>query len=95
MVLRIGHMAGGIMLLLASACGGPPDFHAPDGPATEWSAFGGAPGGGHYSPANQITPENVHALTLAWVHETPDFHDVHEDPEKPGPVQRMRSEDMR
>jgi aminopeptidase N len=31
MVLRIGHMAGGIMLLLASACGGPPDFHAPDG----------------------------------------------------------------
>ncbi len=90
MVLRIGHMAGGIMLLLASACGGPPDFHAPDGPATEWSAFGGAPGGGHYSPANQITPENVHALKLAWVHETPDFHDVHEDPEKPGPVQRGR-----
>src|SRR5690606_6283737 len=33
---------------------------------TEWRDWGGAPGGGHYSPAAQITPENVDRLQLAW-----------------------------
>ncbi len=53
--------------LLASACSqqsGKPVFSP--APATEWSSFGAAPGGGHYSPAAQITPTNVHALSKAW-----------------------------
>jgi quinoprotein glucose dehydrogenase len=50
-----------------AACGQDPAAvdYAPAEPA-EWPSYGGAPGGGHYSPAAQITKENVHALTRAW-----------------------------
>jgi quinoprotein glucose dehydrogenase len=57
--------------LVLGACTGSVDH--PSGPATEWTAFGGSPGGGHYSEANEITPRNVHALRLAWVHRSGDF----------------------
>jgi len=33
---------------------------------SDWRFWGGAPGGGHYSPAAQITPANVGRLELAW-----------------------------
>ena len=39
----------------------------------EWPAFGGAPGGGHYTPAKQITAENVGNLTQVWQHRSGDF----------------------
>ena len=42
------------------------------GPVAEWHAYGGAPGGGHYSAASQITRDNVHALQQAWVYRTGD-----------------------
>ena len=29
------------------------------GPVAEWGAYGAAPGGGHYSPADQLTRDNV------------------------------------
>lgn len=39
----------------------------------EWPAFGGAPGGGHYSTAEQINKENVGTLIQAWQHRSGDF----------------------
>ena len=59
--------------LLLAACSDKAGNERPAGPATEWTAFGGSPGGGHYSVANEITPLNVHALRLAWVHRSGDF----------------------
>ncbi|MFV2089120.1 MAG: pyrroloquinoline quinone-dependent dehydrogenase [Pseudomonadales bacterium] len=38
-----------------------------------WPAYGGRPGGGRFSPADQITRENVNRLTVAWQHRSGDF----------------------
>jgi quinoprotein glucose dehydrogenase len=59
--------------LVLAACSQRAGIEHPAGPATEWAAFGGSPGGGHYSQANEITPENVHALSLVWTHRSGDF----------------------
>ena len=67
---HVALVVAGVCLVLA-ACTGSVDH--PPGPATEWTTFGGSPGGGHYSEANEITPRNVHALRLAWVHRSGDF----------------------
>ena len=32
----------------------------------EWLTYGGSPGGDKYSPADDITPQNVQRLTIAW-----------------------------
>ncbi len=42
--------------------------------ATPWQYYGGAPGGGHYSELNQITPSNVNQLKVAWIYHTDDMH---------------------
>ncbi len=39
----------------------------------EWPAYGGGPGGGHYSEAAQINRDNVDALRHAWTHRSGDF----------------------
>ena len=39
----------------------------------EWPAYGGAPGGGHYTTASEITRENVDQLKLAWSHRSGDY----------------------
>ena len=39
----------------------------------EWPAYGGAPGGGHYSQATQVTKANVAQLALAWQHRSGDY----------------------
>ncbi len=59
--------------LAVAACSNKGGIERPAGAAAEWSEFGGNPGGGHYSRANEITPQNVHALRLAWVHRSGDF----------------------
>ena len=41
----------------------------------DWTAYGKGSGGGHYSKASEITPENVHSLERAWVHRSGDFQD--------------------
>ena len=41
----------------------------------DWTAYGKDSGGGHYSTASEITPENVHNLERAWVHRSGDFQD--------------------
>jgi quinoprotein glucose dehydrogenase len=42
------------------------------GPLADWPSYGGEPGGGHYSPATQITPQNVSDLEQAWVYRSGD-----------------------
>ena len=39
-----------------------------DGPTATWDFWGADAGGTHYSPVNQITPENVWALKPAWTY---------------------------
>ncbi|MGA1370228.1 MAG: pyrroloquinoline quinone-dependent dehydrogenase [Pseudomonadales bacterium] len=49
-------------------------FAAPLGADTaDWPTYGGSAGGGHYSAATAITPDNVHELEVAWIHRSGDF----------------------
>jgi quinoprotein glucose dehydrogenase len=50
------------------------EIEKPSGPSTEWSSFGGTPGGGHYSIADEITRSNIRHLTQIWTHNSGDFH---------------------
>ena len=43
------------------------------GSVATWTAYGGTPGGTHYSPASQITPANVSSLELVWEHRSGDI----------------------
>ncbi len=49
----------------------PPDFGA--GSVATWTAYGGTPGGTHYSSADQITRENVRWLEPVWEHRSGDI----------------------
>ena len=40
-----------------------------------WPTYGGEPGGGHYSPADEITPDNVSRLKIAWTHNSGDIRE--------------------
>jgi quinoprotein glucose dehydrogenase len=55
---------------------------AVDGPPTGitsgWPAYGATAGGTHFSRANQITPDNVAQLEVAWHHRSGDFREAHE-----------------
>jgi len=41
----------------------------------DWPSYGKDKGGGHFSKAIEITPENVKNLKKAWVHRSGDFHE--------------------
>lgn len=41
----------------------------------DWPAWGGAPGGGHYTPLAEITADNIDDLELAWTHRSGDLRD--------------------
>jgi len=41
----------------------------------DWASYGKDPGGGHYSRAVEITPENVKELKQAWIHRSGDYHE--------------------
>ena len=69
--------------LLCSCDGNEVEVERPSGPSTEWTSFGGAHGGGHYSTANEITPKNVRYLNKVWTHNSGDFH---------GPDERQTSQ---
>jgi len=45
------------------------------GPIAGWDAYGSDAGGSRYSKLTQITPENVDALELAWIHRSGDVLD--------------------
>ena len=52
------------MILLSGCPDAEPVLIGPGNVAT-WTAYGGTPGGTHYSTATQITPGNVRSLELA------------------------------
>jgi len=41
--------------------------------AADWTAYGRDAGGSRYSPAGQITRDNVAGLAVAWVYRTGDY----------------------
>ena len=43
------------------------------GQNADWPLPGGQAGGGHFSTATKITPENVSQLQTAWTHRSGDF----------------------
>ena len=48
-------------------------LHAQDaGAAKDWPAYGGGPGGTHYSKLSQINRDNVKKLKVAWTFDTGD-----------------------
>ena len=61
-------------LLAALACSPAPPGPT-GGPIAGWPEYGGTPGGTRYSPLTQITPENVGALDVAWIHHSGDIED--------------------
>jgi len=50
--------------------------------STDWTAYGSSARGDRYAAANQITPDNVKDLTLAWTFHTGDF----KGPDDPGEI---------
>jgi quinoprotein glucose dehydrogenase len=52
------------------------------GESVGWSAYGGTPGGGHFSPATQITPHNVGLLEVAWMHRSGDIRQAEISPQR-------------
>jgi quinoprotein glucose dehydrogenase len=62
------------LLALALACGGEsaPRRH---GPAVGWPVYAAGPGGTRYSPLDEIRPENVRELELAWEYHTGDLRE--------------------
>lgn len=52
----------------------PAASRAGGGPVADWPTADGV-GGTHYSPLSDISPENVHALEVAWTHRTGDVSD--------------------
>ena len=60
-------------LIAMAGCADSPPPHFGAGSVATWSSYGGTPGGGHYSPASQITPENVRWLEPAWEHRSGDI----------------------
>src|SRR5512145_1771928 len=73
---KVQHVAilGWVALLLLglAACGLEPDLPANSSAAprarvtSEWLAYGGDPGGLRYAPLDEIRPENVARLEVAW-----------------------------
>jgi len=62
-----------ISTLCLAACGrGAPTRVAPEA-SREWPFYGGDEGGQRYSPASQITPNNVKNLRVAWTYSTGDL----------------------
>jgi quinoprotein glucose dehydrogenase len=73
--------AGLLLALLLAACGKAPALDnlpagIPAGTVADWPAYGATPGGTHYSPTNQITPDNVSQLEVAWMHRSGDVRET-------------------
>ncbi|WP_279245968.1 pyrroloquinoline quinone-dependent dehydrogenase [Candidatus Litorirhabdus singularis] len=67
-----------LAFLLSVACTPAPERlgEIPLGVPSEWPAYGATAGGSHFSRANQITPENVAHLELAWEHRSGDIREA-------------------
>lgn len=62
------------MILCLSGCGAGVDIDY-SGPVADWPYWGGDQGASHHSPLDQITPENVGSLEVAWTHRSGDYFD--------------------
>jgi quinoprotein glucose dehydrogenase len=65
-----------LLLLLCiplMGCGPEAPPIASGGPTAGWPSYGGDPGGRRYSLLEQITPENVSYLEVAWTYRTGDY----------------------
>jgi quinoprotein glucose dehydrogenase len=62
----------GMLLLCLSLAGSVAECLAGDSD-DGWPVYGGAQGGGHYTPLNQINATNVARLQQAWVYRTGDY----------------------
>lgn len=67
-----------LVFYLSTACSPVPEplDEIPVGVQADWPAYGASVGGTHFSRANQITPENVAHLELAWEHRSGDFREA-------------------
>jgi quinoprotein glucose dehydrogenase len=86
-------LIGGGLLLAAYLVIGPnlvdrnlalagPGAGSPDSDTGNWTAFGRTSKGNRFSPADQITPDNVKDLKLLWSYRTGDSREAH--PKSPG-----------
>ena len=63
-----------VALLLLVACSA--EVRTEDsGVLADWPEYGATKGGSRHSPLDQITPENVHRLEVAWTHRSGDFQE--------------------
>jgi len=69
------------ILIICAACFFTPGLSSAAEDDIGWSHYGGVPGGGRYSPADQITPENLNRLAVAWEHRSGDFRAGELDPD--------------
>lgn len=58
----------------------PDTYRAPEIPEAEWHAYGRTGFGQRYSPLDQITPENIRQLEVAWHYKTGDMRGQPGDP---------------
>ena len=80
-ILFLLQFAGGSMIWHAIGLGGDLDIDGaapivaeiPDGVGEGWTAYGGDNGGNRFARADQITPENVTDLGVAWMHRSGAF----------------------
>jgi len=73
-------------LVVLAGCAKPQLGEVPAGTVADWPAYGATPGGTHFSRANQITPENVQHLEVAWMHRSGDIREGKYPPEDTGEV---------
>lgn len=66
------------ILLIATAL--QKNYQPADEEYTEWKEYLGGPDRNHYSTLNQITPENVSNLKVAWTYSTPDSGQMQVNP---------------
>jgi len=77
-------LAACLALPLLVACKATTLQAPPPGVAADWPAYGASAGGSHFSRANQITPDNVAALQVAWTHRSGDYREAQRDGPPPG-----------
>jgi len=62
-----------LLSLLLAACGTGSEPRDDSGPLGAWPHYGGDRGGLRFSPATQITPQNVDDLEVAWTYRSGDY----------------------
>lgn len=68
-------IAWSLVVFVLTACKAQTIETPPPGIVSGWPAYGGTVGGTHFSRANQITPENVSQLEVAWHHRSGDMRE--------------------